>query len=205
MEGVGLLIKLVGGLGVTGLEGEIAETDAGERGHFAIGLGRDDLPIEGLRFFGISRGVVDICHREKSLRIAGMVFELAHETLQRGARVFGFPLVDLQIGFGKKGVARRDRARKVNENAIKGSDFALGNGTGVGGGGLEVFLLFHLGSNKNAAEDDRTDGDGGENLGAVPVDRIDNTRRFARGERVEVRRFLGVGGLLGCFCHGLEG
>ena len=48
---------------------------------------------------------------------------------------------------------------------------------------------------------------GGENLGAVTVDRVDDAAGLANGdgtEGVEVPGFLIFGGLLRGFCHGLE-
>ena len=205
MEAVGLLVTLIGGFGIAGLKSEVPEADPGERGEFSIGLGSDHLFVVRLRFFDIARGMEEVSHREEALSKTRMIVEFAYEALQRGPGVFGLALVDLQFGLGEKGVAGGDRPREIYQHPIESGDLAFGSRGGVGSSSLEMFLLRHLFADEDPTEHDRADCNGGKDLGAVPVERIDNAESFARGEGVKIRRFLGLRGLLGGFCHGLDG
>jgi hypothetical protein len=206
VEGEGLLIKLVGELAVSALEGEITEADAGEGSEFAIWLGGDGLLVEGLRGRGIAGDVGEIGESEEPLGMAGVRAELGDKALEGGLGILGFALIDLELGLTDEGVAGGDGTGIFDEDGVESREVALGRGGREGLGGIEVLLLFQLSGHKDAAEGNGTESDGGKDLGAVTVDRVNNAAGLARGdgtEGVEVLRFLIFGGLLRGFCHGL--
>jgi len=207
VEGEGLLIELIGEFAVAALEGEIAETDAGERGQLTVGLGGDGLFVVGLRGRGIAGDVGEIGKGKEALRITGVRGELGDEFLERRFGVLRFALIDLELGLAEESIAGGDGAGIFDKNGVEGGEVSFGRGGGESLGGIEVLLLFQLTGHEDPAKGDGGESDGGENLGAVAVDRVDDAAGLARGdgtEGVEVLRFLIFGGLLRGFCHGLE-
>jgi hypothetical protein len=206
VEGEGLLIELIGEFGIAALESEITEADAGEGSEFSIGLGGDGLFVVVLCGGGVAGDVGEVGEGEESLRVARVRGELGHKTLESDLGILRFALIDLDLCFAEESVAGGDGAGVLDEDGVERGEVAFCRGGGKGLGGGEVLLLLQLAHHEDAAEEDGPQGDDGEDLRAVTVDRVDDSAGFAHGDgidRVEVLRFLIVGGLLRGFCHGL--
>ena len=206
MEGEGLLIELIGELAVSALEGEVTEADAGEGSEFPVGLGGDGLFVKGLRGRTVTGDVREIGKSEEALGMAGMRIKLGDKALEGGLGILRFALIDLEFGLAEESVAGGDGPGIFDEDGVERGNVTLGRGGRKGLGGIDVLLLFELSGHEDAAEGNGTESDGGEDLGAVTVDRVNNAAGLARGDGtdgVEVLRFLIFGGLLRGFCHGL--
>ena len=196
MEGVGFLVALLGGILVAGLEGQVAQSNAGQGRQLTVFLHGDRLFVELLCLLAVARNVEEVPEREEGLGLAGVIRIIAEKGVQRGSRVFRFSLVDQQLGLAQEGIAGGYGSGVVEDNTVVGGDLVLGERGRVGGCGVEMLLLLHLRSDEDGADHDDGSGESDEDLVAVLLEGIHHHRGIGCGEGF---------GSLGIFRWGFRG
>ena len=101
VQGVDILVVLVGGFLVPVFQIKIPETNPGEGSHLSIFLGGDGLVVVVLGFLAVTRNMIQVSQRVESLRETRVFSKIVDELLESGPGIFGFSLVGEKLGLAQ--------------------------------------------------------------------------------------------------------